>query len=45
MEKDKEKTDDSSYYIRGIKEFGYMEMRKALSQFLEEVEKVHLLLR
>ena len=39
MEKDEEKTDDSSYYIRGLKEFRYMEMRKAVEHFLKELQE------
>ena len=39
MEEDKEKTNDSSYYIRGLKEFRYMEMRKAVEHFLKELQE------
>ena len=39
MEKDKEKTYDLTNYFRGIKEFDYMEMKKALQQFLDELQE------
>ena len=39
MEKDQEKTYDFTNYFRGIKEFNYMEMKKAIQQFLDELQE------
>ena len=38
MEENQEKTYDSSYYTRSLKEYRYMEMRKAVNQFLNEFQ-------